>query len=69
MLSPPSVKSQCLLHDRILQRSSHVLSVLGDKAYLFGGELHARVPRDSKTLVVDLAIDAAGEYASFMQTA
>ncbi|GMK59899.1 hypothetical protein CspeluHIS016_0901160 [Cutaneotrichosporon spelunceum] len=42
-----------------LQRSSHSLSVVGGKAYIFGGELESRTPVDSAVHVVDLK---TGEY-------
>ncbi len=38
-----------------LQRSSQVLSVIGDTAYIFGGELEPRKPRDKHVHAVKLA--------------
>lgn len=37
-----------------VQRSSHSLSVVGGRAYVYGGELQPREPVDSSMLVVDL---------------
>lgn len=37
-----------------LQRSSHVVSVVDDKAYVFGGELLPRQPVDNDVYKVDL---------------
>jgi Galactose oxidase, central domain len=38
----------------ILRRSSQTVSVVGDSAYIFGGELEARKPRDNDVHVVNL---------------
>ena len=38
----------------ILRRSSQTLSVVGSSAYIFGGELEPRKPRDNDVHVVDL---------------
>lgn len=36
------------LHEaEILQRSSQILSIINNKAYIFGGELRPREPRDN----------------------
>lgn len=43
-----------------VQRSSHNLSVVGGKAYVYGGELLPREPVDANVLVVDLT---PGEFA------
>ncbi|BEJ12467.1 hypothetical protein CspHIS471_0209270 [Cutaneotrichosporon sp. HIS471] len=48
-----------------LQRSSHSLSVIGNKAYIFGGELESRTPVDSAVHVVDLR---TGSYDKFETT-
>lgn len=37
-----------------LQRSSHCLSTVGDKAYIYGGELLPREPLDANVQIVDL---------------
>lgn len=54
------LKWQCTAHDSAIQRSSHVLSVIGHKAYIFGGELIPRQPRDGKTIVVDMSTSTNG---------
>lgn len=41
----------------ILQRSSQVLSVVGGLAYVFGGELRPREPRDNDMHVVALGVE------------
>ena len=38
----------------ILRRSSQTLSVVGSSAYIFGGELEPRKPRDNDVHVVNL---------------
>jgi len=38
-----------------LKRSSQTLSVVGDRAWIFGGELQPRVPIDNQLDVVELA--------------
>ena len=38
----------------ILQRSSQIICVVGDKAYIFGGELQPREPRDNHVHVAEL---------------
>lgn len=43
-----------LLNAEILQRSSQALSVVGNKVYVFGGELRPREPRDNVVHVVSL---------------
>lgn len=37
-----------------LRRSSHVCSVVGSRAYIFGGELRPREPRDNDVHVVEI---------------
>ena len=49
-----SAKWQKLLDIEPLQRSSQVVSVLGQHAYIFGGELRPREPRDNDVHVVSL---------------
>lgn len=41
-------------HDS-LKRSSHSISVIGERAYVFGGELKPRQPRDNVMHQVKLA--------------
>lgn len=36
-----------LVEDEVLRRSSQILSVVEDRAYIFGGELRPREPRDN----------------------
>lgn len=43
-----------LLDAELLQRSSQIVSVVGKQAYIFGGELRPRVPRDNDVHVVSL---------------
>jgi hypothetical protein len=38
-----------------LQRSSQAMSVVDDKAYIFGGELQPREPRDNHVIVTELS--------------
>lgn len=52
---------QCLIHDPTLQRSSHTLAILEHQAYIFGGELAPRQPRDNAIFSVDL--DAHGRHS------
>ncbi|QKX64028.1 uncharacterized protein TRUGW13939_11201 [Talaromyces rugulosus] len=49
-----TVKCQKLLDAEILQRSSQVVSVVGNRAYIFGGELRPREPRDNGVHAVPL---------------
>ncbi|KAF9996232.1 hypothetical protein BGZ80_007308 [Entomortierella chlamydospora] len=37
-----------------LARSSHSLAIVGNKAYIFGGEFHPRIPVDANLYVYDL---------------
>lgn len=50
------ITAQChkLLEAEILQRSSQIVSVVGDQAYIFGGELRPREPRDNDLHAVSL---------------
>lgn len=43
-----------LLECEILRRSSQIVSVVGDRAYIFGGELRPREPRDNDVHAVSL---------------
>ena len=43
-----------LLEAEILRRSSQIVSAVGDQAYIFGGELRPREPRDNDVHVVTL---------------
>jgi hypothetical protein len=43
-----------LLASDKLQRSSHILSVVGARAYAFGGELLPRQPRDNYVYALDI---------------
>lgn len=38
----------------ILQRSSHICSVVRNAAYIFGGELQPREPRDNDVHIVEV---------------
>ncbi|KAJ5995566.1 hypothetical protein N7481_002543 [Penicillium waksmanii] len=46
-----------LLEEEILRRSSQIISVVGDQAYIFGGELRPREPRDNDVHAVSLNSD------------
>lgn len=50
------ITAQChkLLEAEILQRSSQIVSVVGEQAYIFGGELRPREPRDNDVYAVSL---------------
>ncbi|KAK5093490.1 hypothetical protein LTR70_004678 [Exophiala xenobiotica] len=50
---------KCIAEHDDLQRSSHVVSVIGRTAYIFGGELVPREPRDNKMFSTDLNGDDA----------
>nr|ODN87317.1 hypothetical protein L203_03590 [Cryptococcus depauperatus CBS 7841] len=43
-----------ILEDDMLRRSSQIVSVVGDRAYIFGGELRPREPRDNDIHAVSL---------------
>lgn len=47
-------KCHKLLEADILRRSSQVVSVVGSRAYIFGGELRPREPRDNDVHVVSI---------------
>ena len=51
-----SITAKChkLIDAEILQRSSQVVSVVNGQAYIFGGELRPREPRDNDVHVVSL---------------
>ncbi|RMZ81569.1 hypothetical protein DV737_g2465, partial [Chaetothyriales sp. CBS 132003] len=56
----PALKGQwqrLTSHAEPFQRSSQCLSVVGDTAYIFGGELEPRIPRDNKLYAVSLLGD------------
>ncbi|KAG8408046.1 hypothetical protein J3459_018230 [Metarhizium acridum] len=57
MSSPTGYWTQIANTSRLC-RSSHALSILGSKAYIFGGELLPRQPVDNQSDVVDLAPDS-----------
>lgn len=47
-------KCHKLLEADILRRSSQVVSVVGNRAYIFGGELRPREPRDNDVHVISI---------------
>lgn len=51
-----AITAQChkLLEAEILQRSSQIVSVVDNQAYIFGGELRPREPRDNVVYAVSL---------------
>lgn len=49
-----TAKCHKLLEAEILQRSSQIISVVGNRAYIFGGELRPREPRDNDVHAVSL---------------
>jgi hypothetical protein len=52
-----SVNWKFVQKDPVLQRSSHTIAVSPDgsaQAYIFGGELNPREPRDNDVYIVDL---------------
>lgn len=51
---PITAKCHKLIDAEILQRSSQVVSVVNGQAYIFGGELRPREPRDNDVHVVSL---------------
>ena len=51
---------KCLINHSNLQRSSHVLSVTNKRAYVFGGELVPREPRDDKVFDIDIDLSSPG---------
>ncbi|KAJ5667891.1 uncharacterized protein N7477_006461 [Penicillium maclennaniae] len=55
------IVSKChkLLECEILRRSSQIISVVGDRAYIFGGELRPREPRDNDVHAVLLSNNAS----------
>lgn len=54
--SPMAIAAKChkLQEAEILQRSSHIVSVVGDQAVVFGGELQPREPRDNDVHAISL---------------
>lgn len=53
-----------VLLDKPLPRSSHSINVVGNKAYLFGGELRPREPVDASVHVFDLAATTTSASSS-----
>ncbi|KFZ04223.1 hypothetical protein V502_10313 [Pseudogymnoascus sp. VKM F-4520 (FW-2644)] len=51
-----------------LQRSSHILSVVDDNAYVFGGELLPRQPRDNHVYKIDITSGVAQPIAKVAPT-
>lgn len=49
--------------EEILQRSSQVLSVVDGQAYVFGGELRPREPRDNDVHVLSLDLTKGMLYS------
>jgi hypothetical protein len=49
----------------ILQRSSQVVSVVDGQAYVFGGELRPREPRDNDIHVISLNAGMRVAYCNF----
>lgn len=50
-----SAKWQKVLEAGVLQRSSQIVSVIDKKAYVFGGELRPREPRDNDVHIISLS--------------
>ena len=57
-----TAKWKKIAKDDVLKRSSHAVAAVDGRAYVFGGELVARQPRDGDVHVVDL--DGTGMYFS-----
>jgi hypothetical protein len=56
-----------VLKNQSMQRSSQTLSTVGNLAFIFGGELHPREPRDNDVHILDLSpstSDNSGQRAS-----
>ena len=52
-----------------LQRSSQAISVVGSKAFIFGGELKPRQPVDNQTDVIDVqSLEDGGELTPLQYT-
>jgi hypothetical protein len=51
-----AITAQCykLIEAEVLQRSSHIVSVVDNQAVIFGGELQPREPRDNDVHSVSL---------------
>lgn len=58
-----TVKASLLAADENLQRSSHNVSVVDGKAFVFGGELVPREPRDNKVFSVSSNDTACAQVA------
>lgn len=57
MSSTLRAKWNLVKKDPVIQRSSHTLSVISSgsaEAYVFGGELNPREPRDNTVYAIDL---------------
>jgi hypothetical protein len=52
-----SAKWRSIAQSERLCRSSQAVSVVGQKAYIFGGELHPRSPVDNRIDIVSLEDD------------
>lgn len=57
---------QKLIATETLQRSSHALAVVGSSAFIFGGELRPREPRDNHVHVVDLSSEISDNQLSIV---
>lgn len=57
IFSMASIVAKChrLLESEILRRSSQIVSAVGDRMYIFGGELRPREPRDNDVHAVSLS--------------
>lgn len=51
-----------------LQRSSQIAAVIRGKAYIFGGELRPREPRDNDVYVVDIAKGVVAQTLDIMES-
>ncbi len=58
-------KWKCLSHHEDLQRSSHNVSVVDHRAYIFGGELVSREPRDNKVFSLELNSEGASDEVAY----
>ncbi|KFA51305.1 hypothetical protein S40293_04401 [Stachybotrys chartarum IBT 40293] len=67
-MSRPSATWTRLTSSNRLQRSSHALSIVESKVFIFGGELTPRQPVDSQLDVIDLKVSANGKRCQFMSS-
>ena len=51
----------------ILERSSQTVSVVGNKVYIFGGELYSREPRDNAVYIIDVETGRPIQWISIPQ--